>query len=148
MVGKSRRAEDAVTFAAQIFRREPAFVPRRPKPDEFADGIEIGGVAEKLIGLFILRGRLKPVAIGSMKTRSVACKMESSLSTRPNGGLGIVPSSIIFTRRGPSAPRCSHADDAPGPPLKQNVTGCVAALVWPARVKRHKKPMRGRHRQA
>ena len=55
MVRQPRRAEDAVAFAAEIFRREPAFVPRRPEPDEFADGIQIGGVAEKLVGLFVLR---------------------------------------------------------------------------------------------
>jgi hypothetical protein len=54
MVGQPRRAEDAVAFAAEIFRREPAFVPRGPEPDEFADGIEVGGIAEKLVGLFVL----------------------------------------------------------------------------------------------
>jgi len=55
------------------------------------------------------------------------------LSTRPNGGGGSVPSGFIFTRRGPSAPRCSQTDDEPGPPLKQNVTGRVAelfSLTW------------------
>ncbi len=55
MVRQPRRAEDAVTFAAKIFRREPAVVPRRPEPDEFADGIQVGGVAEKFVGLFVLR---------------------------------------------------------------------------------------------
>ena len=55
MVGQAGGAEDAVAFAAKIFRREPAFVPRRPEPDEFADGIQIGLVAEKCVGLFILR---------------------------------------------------------------------------------------------
>ena len=60
--------------------------------------------------------------------------MEYSLSTRPNGGGGSVPFSFIFTRRGPSAPRCSQTDDEPGPPLKQNVTGRADLLVWPVRV--------------
>ena len=48
-------AKDAVAFAADVFRREPAVVPRRPEPDEFADGIQIRFVAEKLVGLFIFR---------------------------------------------------------------------------------------------
>ena len=132
MVGEPRRAKDPIAFAAEIFRREPALVPRRPEPDEFADGIEIGGITEKLIGLFVFPGRLKPVATGSMNTKSLPSKIEYSLSTRPDGSGGKVPSSFIFTRRGPSAPRCNHTDDEPGPPLKQNVTGRAARLVWPA----------------
>src|SRR5450755_3345295 len=78
--------------------------------------------------------RLKPVATGSMKTRSLLSKIEYSLSTRPNGGGGKVPSSFIFTRRGPSAPRCSQTDDDPGPPLKQNVIGREDLFVPPVRV--------------
>src|SRR5947209_6633467 len=31
------------------------------------------------------------------------------------------------TLRGPTAPRCRYADDAPGPPLKTNVTGRSAS---------------------
>ena len=33
------------------------------------------------------------------------------------------PSAGKATRRGPTAPRWRKADDAPGPPLKRNVTG-------------------------
>ena len=33
------------------------------------------------------------------------------------------PSARIFTRFGPSAPRCSHTDDEPGPPLNENISG-------------------------
>ena len=79
-------------------------------------------------------GRLKPVATGSMNTRSVAPSSEYSLSIRPNGGFGSVPSSFILTRRGPRAPRCSHTEEEPGPPLKQKVTGRVATLVSPGLV--------------
>ena len=73
--------------------------------------------------------RLNPVATGSMKTRSLPSRIEYGLSTRLKGGLGNVPSSFMLARRGPSAPRCSHTEEEPGPPLKQNVTGRVAALV-------------------
>jgi len=69
-----------------------------------------------------------------MNTRSLAPKIENSLSTNPNGGFGSVPSSFIFTRLGPSAPRCSHTDDEPGPPLKHIVTGLAALSVSPSRV--------------
>ena len=36
---------------------------------------------------------------------------------------GSVPSAGNATRCGPTAPTCRYADDAPGPPLKTNVTG-------------------------
>ena len=41
------------------------------------------------------------------------------------GGGGIVPSSRITTRFGPSAPRCSQIDAEPGPPLNTKHTGRV-----------------------
>src|ERR1041385_3787477 len=67
--------------------------------------------------------RLKPVPTGSMKTRSVASSQGCSLSTSWYGDAGSHPSSSIFTRRGPSAPRCSQTDAEPGPPLKENIRG-------------------------
>src|ERR1041385_1235007 len=67
--------------------------------------------------------RLKPVPTGSMKTRSVASSQVCSLSTSWYGDAGSHPSSSIFTRRGPSAPRCSQTDAEPGPPLKENIRG-------------------------
>ena len=33
------------------------------------------------------------------------------------------PSSSISTRRGPRAPKCSHTEEDPGPPLKEKVSG-------------------------
>ncbi len=40
-----------------------------------------------------------------------------------------VPSGFILTRFGPKAPRCSHTEDEPGPPLKQNVMGRFSRFV-------------------
>ena len=40
-----------------------------------------------------------------------------------NGGLGAVPSSGTSSRCGPTAPRCSQTDAAPGPPLKRKISG-------------------------
>src|SRR3954469_7163333 len=67
--------------------------------------------------------RLKPVPTGSTKTRSVKPSHDSSLSTSRGGTLGSVPSLGTATRGGPTAPMCRKAEDAPGPPLKTNVTG-------------------------
>lgn len=58
-----------------------------------------------------------------MNTRSVWSSQVYSLSTSWKGGFGIQPSISIFTRLGPIAPRCSHTDDDPGPPLNENVSG-------------------------
>ena len=69
-----------------------------------------------------------------MNTRSLAFRMEYLLSTMANGGAGSEPSGFIFTRRGPSAPRCSQTEAEPGPPLKQKVTGRAAGFVRPTRV--------------
>ena len=60
MIRQAGGAEHAVAFAAQKFRREPAVVPRRPEPDEFAHGIQIALVAKKLFRLFILRRAAEP----------------------------------------------------------------------------------------
>ena len=35
-------------------------MPRGPEPDEFPDGIKVGGVAEKFVGLFILHRAAEP----------------------------------------------------------------------------------------
>ena len=51
MVGEAGGTEDAVAFAAEIFGREPAVVARGPEPDKFTDGIEVLGVAEKVVGI-------------------------------------------------------------------------------------------------
>ncbi len=67
--------------------------------------------------------RLKPVPTGSTKTRSVNASHEPSFSTSRGGSSGSEPSGGKSTRFGPTAPRCRYADDAPGPPLKTNVTG-------------------------
>ena len=40
----------------------------------------------------------------------------------------------IFTRFGPSAPRWSHTEAEPGPPLKENMSGRFAGLVAPSSV--------------
>ena len=42
------------------------------------------------------------------------------------GGSGIVPSSLMTTRFGPSAPRLRKTDAAPGPPLNAKQTGRVS----------------------
>src|SRR5690606_38020482 len=77
-------------------------------------------------------GRLKPVLIGSIKTRSDSSRMEYWLSVSLKGGLGISPSSVNTTRRGPSTPRCSQTDEEPGPPLKEKVTGRLALSRTPS----------------
>src|SRR5262245_52932031 len=67
--------------------------------------------------------RLQPVPTGSTNTRSVNASHEDSFSTSLAGTVGSVPSAGKSTRCGPTAPMCRYADDAPGPPLKTNVTG-------------------------
>src|SRR5579884_70043 len=67
--------------------------------------------------------RLKPVPTGSTKTTSVNASHDSSLCTSRGGISGSDPSAGNATRFGPTAPMCRYADDAPGPPLKTNVTG-------------------------
>src|SRR5690242_12803032 len=67
--------------------------------------------------------RLNPVPTGSTKTRSVNASQDSSFETSLGGIGGSVPSAGNATRCGPTAPTCRYADDAPGPPLKTNVTG-------------------------
>src|SRR6185312_12575021 len=54
MFRQSRRTKHSVALPAKIFWREPASVPRRPQPDEFADGIQVGGLPEKSVRLLIL----------------------------------------------------------------------------------------------
>ena len=58
-----------------------------------------------------------------MNTRSKCSNHDSGLSVTVYGGGGIVPSSRITTRFGPSAPRCSQIDAEPGPPLNTKQTG-------------------------
>ena len=72
--------------------------------------------------------RLNPVPTGSTNTRSVNASQESSLWTRRGGCRGSVPSGGNATRRGPAAPMCRYADEAPGPPLKTNVTGRASSV--------------------
>ncbi len=72
--------------------------------------------------------RLKPVPTGSMNTRSVKASHESSLGTRRGGICGSAPLAGNATRCGPTTPMCRNADDAPGPPLKTNVTGRSSSL--------------------
>ena len=67
--------------------------------------------------------RLKPVPTGSTNTRSVNASHDDSFSTSLAGTVGSVPSDGKSTRCGPTAPMCRYAEDAPGPPLKTNVTG-------------------------
>ena len=67
--------------------------------------------------------RLKPVPTGSTKTRSVKASHDSRSGTSRGGIVGSVPSAGNATRCGPTAPMCRYADEAPGPPLKTNVTG-------------------------
>ena len=62
-----------------------------------------------------------------MNTRSKCSNQDSWLSITVYGGGGIVPSSRMATRFGPSAPRCSQIEDEPGPPLKTKHTGRVFA---------------------
>ena len=72
--------------------------------------------------------RLNPVPTGSTNTRSVNANQDDSFSTRRGGIRGSAPSAGKSTRRGPTAPMWRYADDAPGPPLKTNVTGLPASL--------------------
>ena len=67
--------------------------------------------------------RLKPVPTGSTNTRSLKASQEASFWTSRGGISGNVPSGGHSTRCGPTAPRWRKAEDAPGPPLKTNVTG-------------------------
>ena len=53
-----------------------------------------------------------------MNTRSKCSNHDSWLSVTVYGGGGIVPSSRITTRFGPSAPRCSQIDAEPGPAVE------------------------------
>jgi hypothetical protein len=71
--------------------------------------------------------RLHPVPTGSTNTRSVKESQEDSFSTSRGGIVGSVPSGGKSTRCGPTAPMCRYAEDAPGPPLKTNMTGRVAS---------------------
>src|SRR6476646_5178859 len=66
-----------------------------------------------------------PVCGGSTNTRSKCSNHDCGLSVTVYGGEGIVPSSLMMTLFGPSAPRWSHTDAEPGPPLKANKTGRV-----------------------
>src|SRR5437773_8722729 len=66
-----------------------------------------------------------PVCGGSMNTRSKCSNHDSWLSVTVYGGGGIVPSSRMATRFGPSAPRCSQIEEEPGPPLKTKHTGRI-----------------------
>ena len=63
-----------------------------------------------------------------MNTRSKCSNHDSGLSVTVYGGGGIVPSSRMTTRFGPSAPRCSQIDAEPGPPLKAKHTGRVSRV--------------------
>jgi hypothetical protein len=67
--------------------------------------------------------RLHPVPTGSTNTRSEKASQDDSFSTSLGGIVGKVPSGGRSTRFGPTAPMCRKAEDAPGPPLKTNVTG-------------------------
>ena len=65
--------------------------------------------------------------MGSTKTRSANASQDSSFVTRRGGIVGSEPSAGKSTRCGPTAPMCRKADDAPGPPLKTNMTGRSAS---------------------
>jgi len=58
-----------------------------------------------------------------MKTRSKCASQVSGLSTTAPGPRAGVASSGTTTRLGPKAPRCSHTEAEPGPPLKAKHTG-------------------------
>ena len=85
--------------------------------------------------------RLKPVLTGSMKTRSVRSNSVFSLSTSRYGGGGASPSSARATHFGPKAPKCSHTDDEPGPPLNAKVIGRCAGSSTPVFVYATKKTL-------
>ena len=42
------------------------------------------------------------------------------------------PSSSIFTRFGPRAPRWSQTEEEPGPPLNENMSGREAGSLTPS----------------
>src|SRR5579875_1604066 len=67
--------------------------------------------------------RLYPVPTASTKTRSVNVSHVYGLSLQRVDGVGGTPWSSNGTRLGPSAPRCSSTDAAPGPPLQANAIG-------------------------
>ena len=70
-----------------------------------------------------------------MNTRSVASRIEFSLSTKcPGGGPAFHPSSLRATILGPKVPRCTQSEAEPGPPLKLKVTGRAAGSFAPSRV--------------
>ena len=101
---QSGGAEDAVTLAANVFRRKPSLVPRGPEPNELAHRLDVGRFRRRTARPCpSSAGRLKPVATGSMNTKSVTCRIENSLSTRPNGAGCAASFSLNFTRLGPSA---------------------------------------------
>jgi hypothetical protein len=67
----------------------------------------------------------QPVWGGSTKTRSKCSNQLCGLSATAYGASGMLPSSGVAMRFGPSAPRCSQIDAEPGPPLKAKHTGRV-----------------------
>src|SRR6185437_711930 len=67
--------------------------------------------------------RLKPVPIGSRKTRSVKPSQVPGLSLSVAGSEGLSPSLPKARCLGPMAPKLRYTDEAPGPPLTANVTG-------------------------
>src|ERR1700737_1294793 len=61
-----------------------------------------------------------------MKTRSVKSSQVSALSIVTGGADGKGDARSRASRQGPTAPRSSQAEAAPGPPLIANVTGRLA----------------------
>src|SRR5262249_40028189 len=56
VIGQAGGAEHAITFAAEVLRREPAVMARGPETDEIADGIHVAGDAKETVGLLFLGG--------------------------------------------------------------------------------------------
>ena len=68
-----------------------------------------------------------PVPTASTNTRSDVSIRLSALSTYGNGSVCVVAGTPVTRRLGANEPRCSQTVAEPGPPLKKNVTGRVAA---------------------
>src|SRR6185437_12176666 len=74
-------------------------------------------------------GRLKPVPIGSINTRSATSSKLLALSRRRADAVELSFGAGTGTRLGPNPPTCVHSEADPGPPLKINITGRAFAFL-------------------
>ena len=95
VVGDAGAAESAVAFADEVFAGVEAVVLDEPVVDDAREVLDVG-LGGRRRGLRVwsasTRERLKPVPMGSMKTRSVKSSQVPGLSVRVAGSEGLSPS--------------------------------------------------------